>query len=207
MASDLTLYFIADSVGNDGERLVQITEKACSGGATLVQLREKYNSGREFFEHACMIKKITDKYGIPLIINDRADIALACGAAGVHLGQEDMPVEAARKILGDKAMIGATAKTAEQAAAAEKAGADYLGVGAIFPSTTKDAVPTDLDTLKKICASVNIPVCAIGGLTYENCSVLKGSGISGIAVVSAISGADDPGRAAAELKKKVLSLI
>ncbi len=207
MTPDITLYFIADSIGNDGERLADITEKACRGGASLVQLREKSSSGREFYSHACEIKKITDGFGIPLIINDRADIALACGAAGVHLGQEDIPVSAARKLLGKNAVIGATAKTVEQAISAEAAGADYLGVGAIFPSKTKDAVPTDINMLKEICASVRIPVCAIGGLTEENCVILKGSGIAGIAVVSAISGADDPEAASKALRERVMSLL
>ena len=207
MKPDLTLYFVTDSVGIDLETLAGITEKACKGGTTLVQLREKDLCGREFLNYAKKIKAVTDKFRVPLIINDRADIAIACDAAGVHVGNEDIPVADVRKILGGGKIVGATAKTPEQALKAQSEGADYLGVGAIFPTSTKNAAPTDIATLKKICSEVTIPVCAIGGITAENCEILTGSGIAGIAVVSAITGNSDPEKAARELKERVLSLI
>ena len=207
MQIDVTLYFVTDSSKMSIGEFLDTAEAACKGGASLIQLREKSRSGREFLDIAKQLKTVTDKFGVPLIINDRIDIALACGADGVHLGQEDIPVSDARRILGGDKIIGATAKTVEQALEAQNSGADYLGVGAIFPSVTKNALPTDIDTLKNICNSVHIPVCAIGGITYENCSVLTGSGISGVAVVSAIAGSKDPQKAACELKKKVLTMI
>lgn len=207
MKPDLTLYFVTDSVGIDLERLSDITEKTCKGGATLVQLREKSLCSRDFLNYAKKIKAVTDKFSVPLIINDRADIALACDAAGVHVGSEDIPVADVRKILGGSKIVGATAKTPEQALKAQSEGADYLGVGAIFPTSTKNATPTDIATLKRICSEVTIPVCAIGGITVSNCGILAGSGISGIAVVSAITGSPDPEKAARELKERVLSLI
>ncbi len=207
MRPDITLYFVTDSTDMDIAEFLHIAEYACIGGATLVQLREKSRCGRDFLDIAKQLKKVTDKFGIPLIINDRLDIALACGADGVHLGQEDIPINEARKILGVDKIIGATAKTVEQAVLAEKAGADYLGAGAIFPSVTKDAIPMDVETLKNICRSVKIPVCAIGGINYNNCDILNGSGISGIAAVSAITKSSDPQKAVLELKEKVLSLL
>lgn len=207
MKLDTTLYFVTDSTGIDSEKLCEITEKACMGGVTLVQLREKDLCSRDFLNYAKKIKTITDKFGIPLIINDRADIALACDAAGVHAGSEDIPIADLRKILGAGKIIGATAKTPEQALKAQADGADYLGVGAIFPTSTKETVLTDIETLKKICAEVNVPVCAIGGITAENCEILAGSGISGIAVVSAITGSPDPEKASRKLKERTLSLI
>ena len=207
MKPDLTLYFVTDSTGIDGAKLSDIVEKACKGGVTLVQLREKDRCGRDFLSIARQVKTVTDKYNVPLIINDRADIALACDAAGVHVGNEDIPVSDIRKILGAGKIIGATAKSAEQAVNAQKAGADYLGVGAIFPTSTKKTILTDIETLKKICEEVTIPVCAIGGITYDNCYVLENSGVDGIAVVSAIAGSPDPEKAARELAERILSII
>ncbi|MCH5194646.1 MAG: thiamine phosphate synthase [Oscillospiraceae bacterium] len=207
MRPDLTLYFVTDSTGIDGTQLSGIVEKACKGGVTLVQLREKDRCGRDFLALARQVKTVTDKFNVPLIINDRVDIALACDAAGVHVGNEDIPVSDVRRILGAKKIIGATAKSIEQAVNAQKAGADYLGVGAIFPTSTKETILTDIDTLKKICGSVTIPVCAIGGITYDNCYVLEKSGIAGIAVVSAITKSPDPEKASRELKERILSII
>lgn len=197
---DLTLYLVTNSGGRSESEFIKAVENACLGGVTMVQLREKKRCGRDFLELAKKVKAVTDKFDIPLIINDRVDIALACGAAGVHLGSEDMPIADARRIMGKSKMIGATAKTVSAAVSAERDGANYLGVGAIFPTTTKDTKLTDTDTLKKICLSVNIPVCAIGGLAAENCGILAGSGISGIAVVSAVMGSSDPEKAARELR-------
>lgn len=205
---DLTLYFITDSTGVTVEKLLDTVDKACAGGATIVQLREKNRSGREYLELARAVKNVTDKYNVPLIIDDRADVALACGAAGVHVGSDDLPVSDARKIMGPDKIVGATAKTVERALQAQSDGADYLGVGAIFPTTTKvKTIITEVATLKEICGSVEIPVCAIGGLNLENCGVLSGSGISGVAVVSAIMKSSEPEESAQKLKEKVLTLI
>ncbi len=202
MKPDVTLYLVTDSRGTDCAEFLKKTEAACRGGVTLVQLREKERSSRDFLALAKQVKLVTDKFHIPLIINDRADIALACGAAGVHAGSDDIPISDLRRIMGENCIIGATAKNLQQAAEAQSEGADYLGVGAIFPTKTKDAVLTDIDTLKKICSGVSIPVCAIGGITSGNCGILSGSGISGLAVVSAIMSANDSEAAAAELLKK-----
>lgn len=201
------LYFITDSTGFEEEEFLKRVQLAIEGGATLVQLREKEKTTREYIEISQKVHKITQKYNIPLIIDDRLDVALATGAEGVHLGQSDMPVAAARKILGQSMIIGATAKTVEQAQRAYKEGADYLGVGAIYPTTTKvKTVLTSTDTLRKICASVPIPVNAIGGLNKNNIGILRGTGISGICAVSAIMKAPDPKAAARALRQAVTDL-
>lgn len=158
-------------------------------------------------ELAFKVKIIADKYNVPLIIDDRLDIALILGC-GVHLGQSDIPIKYARRLLGNNRIVGATTKTVEQAKIAQSEGANYLGVGAIFPTTTKvKTVITEIDTLKKICHSVDIPVMAIGGLNKDNIHVLKNSDISGICVVSAIMKAEDAYKATEELKEKVLEII
>ncbi|MCH5347781.1 MAG: thiamine phosphate synthase [Oscillospiraceae bacterium] len=207
MKPDVTLYFVTDSTGIDDAKLSDIVEKACKGGVTLVQLREKDRCGRDFLALASQIKTVTDRFNIPLIINDRVDIALACDAAGVHVGNEDIPVSDVRKLIGPEKIVGATAKSVEQAVKAQEAGADYLGVGAIFPTSTKETILTDMETLKKICGEVTIPVCAIGGISYDNCYVLEKSGIDGIAVVSAIVKSPDPEKASRELAERILSII
>ena len=190
---DTTLYFITDSTGFGEEEFLYRVEEALKGGATMVQLREKDKTTREYISLAEKVHTLTMKYGVPLIIDDRMDVALAMGAEGVHLGQSDMPIAAARKILGDKLIIGATTKTVPQAVEAYEQGADYLGVGAIYPTTTKvKTVLTSTDTLKAICEAVPIPANAIGGLNKTNVDVLEGIGIAGICVVSAIMKADDP---------------
>lgn len=197
---DSTLYFITDSTGWSEEEFLKRVEMALEGGATLLQLREKDKTTREYIELAKKVHKISKKYGIPLIIDDRVDVAIAAEAEGVHLGQSDMPVEAARKILGNDFIIGATTKTVSQAKEAYEQGADYLGVGAIFPTTTKvKTVLTSTDTLKDICSAVPIPVNAIGGLNSKNLNVLEGIDIAGICVVSAIMKAENPQEAASEL--------
>ena len=204
---DVTLYLVTDSQGQTEAHFLATVEQACRGGVTLIQLREKEAGGKEFLEKALQVKKIADRYQIPLMINDRADVALACGAAGVHVGSSDLPVAAARKILGPEKIVGATAKTLEAAKKAWLDGADYLGVGAIYHSSTKEAaVATPVSLLKEICQAVPIPVAAIGGLNGDNIGILKGTGISGIAVVSAIMGAADPEKAASDLKKQVKEL-
>jgi len=204
---DTTLYFITDSTSVPEERFLPVVEAACKGGATLVQLREKDKSTREYMELATATHEITARYGIPLIIDDRVDVALAIGAEGVHVGQSDMPVGIARKIMGPDKIIGATTKTIPQALEAYEQGADYLGCGAIYPTTTHvKTVITPVETLKEIVKAVPVPVNAIGGLNKDNIFVLKGSGIAGICVVSAIMKAADPELATRELKQAFLDL-
>ena len=198
---DTTLYFITDSTGFSEEDFLRRTEEALKGGASLLQLREKDKTTREYISLAEKVHTLTKKYNVPLIIDDRVDVALAMGAEGVHLGQSDMPINTARKILGDDFIIGATTKTVPQALEAYQQGADYLGVGAIFPTTTKvKTVITSTETLGNICSAVPIPVNAIGGLNKDNIDILKGIPIAGICVVSAIMKADDPKHATTELK-------
>lgn len=179
--------------GGSGKIPVEVRiEEAIKGGAGIIQLREKDISDDEYLKIACRVRAVTEKYGVPLIINDSVDIAVKSGAQGVHLGQSDGSPAAARKIMGENAIIGVTAKTVAQAAAAQEQSADYLGCGAVFPSYTKEnALPISLETLTAICRAVTIPVFAIGGITAENAAVLKGTGISGIAVVSALFGGED----------------
>ena len=202
------LYFITDSTGMDENDFLEKIESALKGGVTLLQLREKEKTTREYINLAKKVKKITSQYNVPLIIDDRLDVALASCADGVHLGQMDMTVADARKIAGDGFIIGATAKTPSQAIIAYEEGADYLGVGAIFPTTTKvKTVITSVDTLKEICNNVPVPTNAIGGLNKDNINVLNGSGISGICVVSAIMKSDNPELEAKKLKEKTIQLL
>ena len=196
----MKLYLVTDSTGLTDEIFLYKVEAAIKGGVTILQIREKEKSTRQYMELAKKVHEITKKYGIPLIVDDRIDVAMAIGAEGVHLGQSDMPVDVARKIVGDKMIIGATTKTVEQALEAYRNGADYLGVGAIYPTTTKvKTVLTSVDTLKEICIAVPIPVNAIGGLCCSNLEVLKEAAIAGICVVSAIMKAQDSYLAAKEL--------
>lgn len=204
MNKDTTkLYLVTDSTGLDEKIFLQKIESALRNGVTLLQLREKEKSTREYMKLAEKVHEISRKYNVPLLIDDRLDVALATGVEGVHLGQSDMPIDIARKLAGnDGFIIGATAKTVPQALEAYKNGADYLGVGAIYPTTTKvKTVITSVDTLQDICKSVPIPVNAIGGLNKDNIDILKGADIDGICVVSAIMKADDSGKAAAELRQ------
>jgi thiamine-phosphate pyrophosphorylase len=190
---DSSLYFITDSTGLTEEEFLSRTEAALRGGITLLQLREKDKSTGQYMDLAQKVHRLTRKYNVPLIIDDRVDVALAVDAEGVHVGQSDMPVAAARKLLGADKIIGATAKTVPQALEAYGQGADYLGVGAIYPTTTKvRTVLTSTDTLRDICNAVPIPVNAIGGLNRDNIHVLTGIPIAGICVVSAIMKAEDP---------------
>lgn len=197
------LYFITDSTDLDNDTFLYKVEQACLGGIDMLQLREKNRSDRDFLELAKQVYDLSNKYNIPLLIDDRIDIAMILGC-GVHLGQNDIPITYARKLMGSKPIIGATAKTLEQAQAAENAGANYLGVGAIFPTTTKVVtIRTEVTTLNDICENVNIPVFAIGGLNKYNIDVLSGSPIYGICVVSAIMKAEDPLDAVVQLKKSI----
>lgn len=205
-----SLYFITDSTLFSEEEFLRRVEEALKGGVTLLQLREKDKSTREYISLAKKVHAIAKRYNVPLIIDDRIDVAMAIGAEGVHLGQSDMPIDTARKILGENMIIGATAKTVEQAQEAYSQGADYLGVGAIYPTTTKvKTVLTSTQTLDAICKAVPIPVNAIGGLNKDNIDVLRGIGIAGICIVSAVMKADNPMQAASELitSAKKLNII
>ena len=204
----LRLYAVTDRTWLDGRTLYDDVEKALKGGVTLLQLREKNMSTDDFINSAKEIKSLCEKYNVPLIINDNVDVAKAVNADGVHIGQNDMPAHEARKILGKNKIIGVTAKTVEQAQKAEKDGADYLGSGAIFSTTTKgDAKKMDMQTLKSITSSVNIPVVAIGGIDGDNVLQLKGTGIVGAAVVSGIFAQDDIETATKDLYNKIGEMI
>ena len=201
------LYFITDSTNYGEEEFLFRVEEALKGGATLLQLREKEKTTREYIELAQKVHSITKRYNVPLIIDDRVDVALAIDAEGVHVGARDMPVSFARKLMGKEKIVGATAKTVSRAKEAYEQGADYLGVGAIYPTTTKvKTVLTSAKTLNDICKAVPIPVNAIGGLNKENIDVLKGIPIAGICVVSAIMKADSPEVASYELIQRAKEL-
>lgn len=199
---DTSLYFITDSTNYSEEEFLFRVEQALMGGVTLLQLREKEKSTREYIEIAEKVHTIAKRYQVPLIIDDRVDVALAVGAEGVHVGASDMSVSMARKLMGKDKIVGATAKTVPWALDVYEQGADYLGVGAIYPTTTKvKTVLTSTDTLYDICNAVPIPVNAIGGLNKTNIDVLTGIPIAGICVVSAIMKADNPKTAVEELKE------
>ncbi len=201
---DTRIYFITDSTPYSEQEFLARVRSALSGGVSLIQLREKQRTTREYIDLAQKVGALAARFGVPLIIDDRIDVALAAGVKGVHLGQSDMPIKTARRILGEDYIIGATAKTVEQALEAYEQGADYLGVGAIYPTTTKvKTVLTSTETLDKICKAVPIPVNAIGGLNKDNIDVLKGIGIKGVCAVSAIMKAPDPKTAAEELSAAV----
>lgn len=197
---DYSLYVCTDRDIMTTDTLEEAVELAIKGGATIIQLREKDCTSREFYELALSIKDITDAYEVPLIINDRLDIALAVHADGVHLGQNDIPVQVARNVMGPNCIVGATANTLEKAKEAWQSGADYLGVGDVFGSATKnDTKPVELKELKKICDTVKIPVVAIGGISKKNIHLLKDTGVAGVAVISAVLGQTDITAAAEEL--------
>ena len=204
---DPSLYFITDSADYTGSEFLRRVERGLQGGATLLQLREKEKTTRAYIELAEAVHAIARRYGVPLIIDDRVDVALAIDAEGVHVGADDMPVALARKLMGDEKIVGATAKTVPRAEEAYAQGADYLGVGAIYPTTTKvKTVLTSTDTLRSICHAVPIPVNAIGGLNRENLDALAGIPIAGICAVSAIMKAADPKEAARKLKARAKEL-
>ena len=204
---DTRLYLITDSTNFTEEEFLFRVEEALKGGATLLQLREKEKSTREYIELAEKVHRITQKYNVPLIIDDRVDVALAIDAEGVHVGKSDMPVSMTRKIMGENKIVGATAKTVKQAEEAYEQGADYLGVGAIFPTTTKvKTVLTSKETLNDICKAVPIPINAIGGLNKDNIDVLRGIPCAGICVVSAIMKANSPKTATSELIERAREL-
>ena len=203
-AEELLLYAVTDRSWLNGQTLYEQVEAALNGGATFIQLREKKLDEAAFLEEARQIKALCAGYGVPFVINDNVEIAASIDADGVHVGQEDMDAGEVRRKLGPDKIIGVSAQTVAQAIKAMEQGADYLGVGAVFPTNSKDdAVEVDKDTLKAICRAVDIPVVAIGGITTGNVTDLEGTGICGIAVISAIFAQKDIEKATRELKKRV----
>ena len=188
----LRLYLVSNRYQDSLESFLEKIEMACRSGVTIVQLREKNLTTNQYYQLAKQVKEITDAYQVPLIIDDRLDVCLAVDAAGLHIGDDELPVSVARQVLGPDKILGVTAKTVKRALEAEEGGADYLGTGAIFPTTTKENAPiTLISTLKTICQRVAIPVVAIGGLTSENIDQLIGTGIAGVAVVRDLMQAED----------------
>ncbi len=188
----LRLYLVTNRYQDSVESFLEKVETACRSGVTIIQLREKNLTTNQYYQLAKQVKKITDAYQLPLIIDDRLDVCLAVDAAGLHIGDDELPVSVARQVLGPEKILGVTAKTVKRALEAEEGGANYLGTGAIFPTTTKENAPiTLISTLKTICQRVAIPVVAIGGLTSENIDQLIGTGIAGVAVVRDLMQAED----------------
>lgn len=202
MKLDLSLYLVTDKRNKTDDEFLKIIEEAIKGGTTVVQIREKEGETLDFYNLALKVKEITSKYNVPLIVNDRIDVALAIKSEGVHIGQTDMPADVARSLIGDEMILGVSASTVKEARKAEKDGADYIGTGAVFPTATKDDAPSiTKDDLKEVTGSINIPTVAIGGITLENASELAGTGIAGISVVSAIMNSEDPKTASENLLK------
>ena len=186
------LYLVTNRYQDSLESFLEKVETACRSGVTIIQLREKNLTTNQYYQLAKQVKEITDAYQVPWIIDDRLDICLAVDAAGLHIGDDELPVSVARQVLGPEKILGVTAKTVKRALEAETSGADYLGTGAIFPTTTKENAPiTLISTLKTICQMVAIPVVAIGGLTSENIDQLAATGIAGVAVVRDLMQAED----------------
>ena len=205
---DLSLYLVTNRDKLTDEEFFQTVEQSLKGGVSLVQLREKTAPAREVIEIAKKLKKLCDSYNVPLLVDDRVDIALAADLDGVHLGNDDMDVADARKILGDEKIIGSTAKNLEWAISEEKKGADYLGVGAIFETKTHVKTKrTSVETLKEINDNISIPTVAIGGLNYENIDILKNSGASGVSVVRAIMDSENPFEDSKKLKEKIEDIL
>ena len=201
MKPDYSLYLVTDRMRMSTKTLGEAVEQAVIGGCTMVQLREKEILSLDFYVLASEMKKITDRYGIPLIINDRMDIAMAVGAAGIHIGQKDIPADIARKVIGKDMLLGVSAVSAAEAVNAAKAGADYLGVGAMFPTRTKpDAGFVSMEELGRIRKAVDIPIVVIGGISKENAMLFQPMGIDGLAVVSAVIAQPNIKKSAADLK-------
>jgi len=204
----LLLYAVTDQAWVGKQTLLEQIEDALKGGATIIQLREKKLDEDSFVEEAIQVRELCHKYNVPLIINDNVEVALKSGADGVHVGIEDAPVAEIRKRVSADFIIGATCKTVEQAKIAEAAGADYMGVGAVFPSSTKtNAVRITNAQLREIVSSVSIPAVAIGGINYDNACEIKGSSVSGVAVVSAIFGAEDIEKATMRFKERAKAVV
>ncbi|MDO5810524.1 MAG: thiamine phosphate synthase [Methanobrevibacter sp.] len=200
---DLSLYLVTDK-SDDVEKFLKTIEEAIQGGVSVVQIREKTADTLDFYNLALKVKEITTRYNVPLIINDRVDVALAIDADGVHVGQSDMPCDVTRKLVGDDKIVGVSAATIEEAQKAERDGADYIGTGAVFPTSTKDDAPSiTKKELKEVVDSIDIPVVAIGGITLDNASELTDTGIAGLSVVSAIMSSNNP----KESSKKLLKIF
>lgn len=205
---ELLLYAVTDRHWLNGATLISQVEAALKGGATFIQLREKNLDDKAFYQEALEIQKLCKEYKVPFVINDNVELAKKIGADGVHVGQSDMEALDVRKVLGDDKIIGVSAQTVEQAELAEKHGADYLGVGAVFPTESKnDATEVSFEMLQEICEHVHIPVIAIGGITRDNVVELSQSGICGIAVISAIFGQTNIETATADLKKQTKKML
>ena len=206
-ALDLTLYLVTGRYDFSDEKFLAVIEEACQNGVTLIQLREKTLLTGTFYELALKVKAITDRYDVPLIINDRVDICMAVDAAGVHIGDDEMPVDIVRSLIGTEKILGVSAKTVDRGLEAEKAGADYLGIGAIFPTKTKDTALTSIETLKAINEAVTIPSVAIGGIKEENLSDFRGTGIDGVSIVSEIMLAENVGKKVQALRGKIAEVL
>ena len=205
---DLLLYAITDRYWLNGRRLYDDVEKALRGGATMLQLREKELDEESFFKEAVELQELCRRYRVPFIVNDNVDIALRMGADGIHVGQHDMEAADVRRLIGPDKILGVSAQTVEQAILAEKMGADYLGVGAVFPTGSKDdADDVSHETLEQICRSVSIPVVAIGGITVDNISKLSGRGLAGVSVISAIFAQPDIEAATRRLLEETRNMI
>jgi thiamine-phosphate pyrophosphorylase len=204
-AVDYSLYLVTDRPLARGRKLVDVVLSAVRGGSTVVQIREKDAKTRDYVALAAELKRVLDPFGVPLVVNDRIDVALACGAAGVHVGQDDMPCDAARRIVGDDVIVGVSVSTPDEALRATNEGADYLGVSPIFDTPTKADTPaaTGLGGLAAIRAVTELPLIAIGGLTKSNAADVVAAGADGIAVVSALMAADDPEAAASALRAAI----
>lgn len=202
MKQDFSLYLVTDRRLMSTQTLTEAVEQAILGGCTMVQLREKDSSSLEFYEQAQEVKRITDRYEVPLIINDRVDIALAVEAAGVHIGQSDLPVPDVRRLIGMEMLLGVSVSSSEEAGKAMEDGADYLGVGAMFPTGTKtDANAVSMEELQRIRRMTNLPIVVIGGINQEKARLFRPMGIDGLAVVSAIIGQPDIRKAASQMKE------
>ena len=208
LAESLLLYAVTDRHWLGARTLYDVVRESLDGGVTFLQLREKDLESEKFFEEAVRLKALAGEYGVPFVVNDNVDIAVRMDADGVHVGQSDMEAGNVRALIGPDKILGVSAQTVEQAVAAEKRGADYLGVGAVFPTGSKDdADDVSFETLKAICEAVSIPVVAIGGITADNTPALAGSGICGIAVISAIYGQKDIYGATVSLKKVTEEMV
>lgn len=204
----MLLYAVTDRAWVGKMSLYEQVEATLQNGATCIQIREKQLGDETFLEEAKEMAALCKRYHVPLIINDNVEIAIACHADGIHVGQEDMKASDVRKRVGEDMIIGVSAHTVEEALEAVENGADYLGLGAVFTTSTKadvDVMP--FETLKEICAAVNVPTVAIGGISKENVMKLSGSGVDGVAVISAIFGAEDPGKATAELLEETKRMV
>ena len=204
----LRLYLVTDRSWLRGQTLEAQVEAVLQAGVTFLQLREKQLPPADFLAQAKGMRRLADRYGVPFVVNDNVQIALESGADGVHVGQQDMAAQDVRALIGPEKILGVSARTLEEAVAAQQAGADYLGVGAVFQTSTKlDARAVSFETLRQICQAVTIPVVAIGGITAQNIDQLRGSKIAGVAVVSAILAQPDPAEAARNLRTQVEKVV